>query len=193
MRSVALVAACGGLLLAAYGGSQSGQANNARGNDSIGSRVQSGASGNNLAPGNGMAMLAVPLGKERALEVMKARHDGMDAIGDATKAIHRALAGSTPDLATVRAKAASIAQLSRNASGWFPRGTGPDVAKTGAKPDIWQSPDDFAAKLRGFQSAAAAFNAAAAGNDVAAINARFSDLGGACKACHDKYRAEMKH
>ena len=39
----------------------------------------------------------------------------------------------------------------------------------------------------------AAFNQAAAGNDVAAIKKSFADLGNSCKACHDKYRAEEKH
>ena len=37
------------------------------------------------------------------------------------------------------------------------------------------------------------FNAAAASGDVGAIKARYADLGGACKACHDKYRSEMHH
>jgi hypothetical protein len=97
------------------------------------------------------------------------------------------------DLATVRSNAAKVAQLSQQASGWFPAGTGPDVAKTGAKPEIWQTPDDFAAKLHNFQAAAQAFNATARGNDLAAINAKFGELGQACKACHDKYRAEMHH
>jgi cytochrome c556 len=94
---------------------------------------------------------------------------------------------------TVRSSAAQIADLSRKASGWFPAGTGPDVGKTGAKPEIWKNPDDFASKLRSFQGAAKAFNAAASGNDLAVAKARYADLGGACKACHDKYRAEMHH
>jgi cytochrome c556 len=193
MRFVAFAAACACLSLAACGGSGFGEANNAKAKIISGSSTSMSAVGHEPAPTIGMAMLAVPLSKARALEVMKARHDGMVAIGDANKAAHRALAGSSPDLPTVRSSAARIAQLSHDASGWFPQGTGPDVAKTGAKPDIWQSPEDFAAKLRSFQSAAAAFNAAASGSDVAAMNARYSELGGACKACHDKYRAEMKH
>ena len=28
---------------------------------------------------------------------------------------------------------------------------------------------------------------------IGPIKARFADMGGTCKACHDKYRAEMKH
>ena len=136
-----------------------------------------------------VAALAVPLSRDKALTVMNTRHDGMEAIGDGTKAIHRGLSGTT-DLSAVRANAAKIAQLSQQASGWFPAGTGPDVAKTRAKPDIWKNADDFGAKLRNFQAAARAFNAAASGNDTAAMSARFSDLGATCKACHDEYRAE---
>jgi cytochrome c556 len=138
-----------------------------------------------------MLMLAVPLGKDRALAVMKARHDGMEAMGDSIKAIHRAQSG--PDLAAIRSNGAKIAQLSQQASGWFPAGTGPDVAKTRAKADIWRNSEDFAVKLRNFQAAAHAFNAAASGNDTAAINASFGHLNGACKACHDTYRAEEQH
>lgn len=132
---------------------------------------------------NSMAMLAVPLSNAQALQVM---------IADAQKAIHRAL-GPTPDLATLKANSGKLALLSRASSRWFPAGTGPDVGKTRAKAEIWQNAEDFAAKLRNFQAAVQAFDAAARGNDVAAITARFADLNGTCKACHDKYRAEEQH
>lgn len=138
------------------------------------------------------AALAAPLAKDRALVVMKQRHDGMHMIADAAKAIHRAL-GDTPDTATVKANSAKLLMASRMASKWFPEGTGPDVGKTRAKPEIWQNREDFAAKMRNFQVAARAFDSAVQKNDVAAMNARFSDLDGTCKACHDKYRSEEKH
>jgi cytochrome c556 len=93
----------------------------------------------------------------------------------------------------VRSSAANIANLAAKASGWFPLGTGPDVGKTGAKPEIWQNQADFLAKLHNFQAAARAMNAAAAGADVSVMNARFDAMDNACKACHDKYRSEMKH
>jgi cytochrome c556 len=139
-----------------------------------------------------VAALAAPLSSDRALQIMKTRHDGMHAIADSAKAIHRALEAS-PDLPTVRSNAAKMVQLSQQVSHWFPAGTGPDVGKTRAKPEIWQNTEDFASKMRNFQAAARAFNAAARGNDVTAMNARFADLDGTCKACHDKYRAEEKH
>jgi cytochrome c556 len=96
-------------------------------------------------------------------------------------------------LAVVRASSVKIAQLSREASGWFAKGTGPELGKTGAKPEIWQNPQDFAAKLGSFQKAAQIFDAAARGSDANATKARFADMAGTCKACHEKYRSEMHH
>ncbi|MGE5562140.1 MAG: c-type cytochrome [Bacillota bacterium] len=196
MRSNFVAAAAACAMLAACNW-KAGQANSAQGNISQDNRppatAQESTVTNNAAASNEMAMLAVPAVKgAEAARIMHERHEGMEAIGDATKAINRTLKG-TPDLSVVRANAAKIAQLSKQASGWFPAGTGPDVGKTGAKPEIWQSPEDFASKLRSFQAAADQFNAAARGNDIAAINAKFAALGQSCKACHDKYRAEMKH
>lgn len=196
MRSTLIAAAAACSLLTACNW-KAGQANSAQGNISRdnrppaaanGSAVTNSAATNGLAT-NAMVMLAVPVSKDRALQIMHVRHEGMEAMGDATKAIHRALSGG-PDLAVVRANASKIAQLSEQASTWFPAGTGPDVGKTRAKPAIWQNPDDFATKLRTLQTAARALETAASGNDVAAMNARFGALGGTCKSCHDSYRAE---
>ena len=199
MRSKLVAAAAVCALLAACNW-KAGQANSAQGNISQDNRppataessAVTNAQATNRVASNAMAMLAVPVPRDRALALMKQRHDGMELIGDATKAIHRELAG-TPNVDVVRVNAAKIAMVSREAARWFPAGTGPDVGKTRAKPEIWQTPDDFAAKLRNFQAAAAALMSAARANDTAAMNARFADLGGTCKACHDKYRAEEKH
>ena len=187
MRIVMTAAAC--LLLAACGGPQTSQANNAQANISNDSRTSETANAS-----NGMVMLAVPsVSGDAAAKVMHARHEGMETIGKDFKAIHREFDSPTPNLALVRTAAGQITGLSREASGWFPAGTGPDVGKTGAKPEIWQDPKDFASKLSAFQRAAAAFNATTTHNDVAQMKARYGDLGGACKACHDKYRSEMHH
>jgi cytochrome c556 len=191
LNFLAATAMC--VLLAACGGAKSSQANNVQANMSGSAQVADNAAGSAVAPANGMAMLGGPLSKDQALAVMHQRHEGMETIGKTTKAIKRALDSDPADLATVRAGAAQIADLSRKASGWFPAGTGPDLGKTGAKPEIWQTPDDFTAKLHNFQGAAKAFNMAAMSGDAAATKAKFGELGQACKACHDKYRAEMHH
>ena len=180
--------------LGACGGWKSGQANNAQANISKDSRPPATANASVVTNStNGMVMLAVPLPRDRALQVMKARHEGMEQIGKGTKAVIRELNAASPNLAVVRGSAAAIDRLAQQASGWFPLGTGPDVAKTRAKPDIWQNGQDFASKLHNFQLAARSFDAAARSGDVNAIKGRFADLGGACKACHDKYRAEENH
>lgn len=183
---IVLLAATACVLLAACGGPETSQANNSQANIA-----------NNASPPattNNMAMIAVkPLPKAQALKVMHVRHEGMEAIGRNNRTLRRELSSGSPSVPNVRSAAANIANLAGRASGWFPLGTGPDVAKTGAKPEIWQNQADFTTKLRTFQGAARALNAAASGNDVAAMKARFADLGGACKACHDKYRTEMHH
>ena len=196
MRSKLVAAAAACVLVTGCGSYKSGQANSSQGNISNESRPAATANASENAPANDMVMLAVPsVSGAQAAAVMHDRHEGMETIGKNFKELHRQLDSTSTDLAAVRSSAAAIADLSRKASGWFPVGTGPDVGKTGAKPDIWlpQNQSDFAAKLHAFQKAAQVFNGAAAGGGVNAIKARYADLGGACKACHDKYRAEMKH
>ena len=135
---------------------------------------------------------AAPATKEEALKVMHERHEGMEQIGKSTKAIKRQLDSSAPDVAEIQKAAATIADLAAKSPNWFPQGTGPDVGKTGAKPEIWQNYADFAAKDADFGKAAQAFNAAAASGNLDAIRAGFADLGKSCKACHDKYRSDVR-
>jgi len=139
----------------------------------------------------GVGFAALP--KNKALAIMHQRHEGMEKIGDTNKLLRREITSSSPFMPAVKSGAATIASLSKQANGWVPAGTGPHVGKTGAKPEIGQNQQDFVAKLRNFQGAAQAFNAAAQSGDMNSIKARYSDLGGTCKACHDKYRSEMKH
>ena len=141
---------------------------------------------------NPEAIPVPPATKEAALKLMHERHEGMEKIGKATKALSREVKADAPELATVRSSAATIAELAPKVSAWFPKGTGPDVGKTHAKPAIWEKPEDFAAKVRSFQAAAQKFNATATAGDSAAIKAGFGDLGKTCKACHDNYRSEVK-
>jgi cytochrome c556 len=172
------------VVLAACGGAEMSQANNAQANIA------------NAAVPTATAAASVVTAKvsgAEAARVMHERHEGMETIGKTTKALKRELDSASPNVTSLRAGAAQIADLSRKASGWFPAGTGPDVGKTGAKPEIWQNPEDFAAKLHNFQVAAKAFNTAGMSGDVGAIKARFGELGSTCKACHDKYRKEMHH
>lgn len=186
MRIAFLVSAASMAVLAACGGPETSQANNSQANISNDSRPANSAEATNLEARLSMG----DVGK-----VMHARHEGMESIGRAFKALHREFDSSSPFVPTVRSSSAQIASLSRQASRWFPAGTGPEAGKTGAKPEIWQPQNkaDFAAKLSALQKAALALNAAAASGDMNAAKARYAELGGTCKACHDKYRTEMHH
>jgi cytochrome c556 len=86
-----------------------------------------------------------------------------------------------------------MTSLARDGSGWFARGTGPELGKTGARPEIWQNEPDVAAKLSAFQKAAQAFADAAGGAGTGPMKSRFANMDGTCKACHDKYRSQMHH
>lgn len=191
MRNALIAATIASAMLSACGGPQTSSANNTQSNMSDTASPPATASGSTVTPGSAPDMSAVS--GDQAKTVMHERHEGMETIGKTTKALKRQLDSGSPDMAEVRAGAAQIADLSGKASGWFHAGTGPDVGKTGAKPDIWQNQQDFAGKLHGFQDAATAFNTAAMSGDAPSIKAKFGELGQSCKACHDKYRAEMHH
>lgn len=138
------------------------------------------------------SMRGKPMNHQAAMRRMHERHEGMEQIGKSFKLAGRSLKSEPSDLTVVRSAAATIARLASRTPTWFPAGTGPDVGKTRAKPEIWQKPADFVARDRAFQQAAAAFDAAAKSGDMAAAQARFSDLGKTCKTCHDSYRSEEK-
>ena len=138
------------------------------------------------------SMQGKPMPHGAAMQRMHERHEGMEQIGKSFKIAGRTLKSDAPDLAQVRSSAATIAQLGARTPTWFPAGTGPNVGKTRAKPEIWQKPADFVARDTAFRQASAAFNSAAKSGEMAAIQARFGDLGKTCKACHDSYRSEEK-
>lgn len=154
--------------------------------------ADNGAVASNTAAARPAHSLGAPVSGDDAKRVMDERHEGMEEIGDAFKALSGAVKAADPDLPKVQEEAATLARLAPEVSGWFPPGTGPDVGKTRAKAEIWQKPEDFAAKRNAFQQAAQAFNAAAQSGDLAVIKARHGDLGKSCKGCHDLYRREKK-
>ena len=186
MRLFVIAAAV--LPLAACGGPDTSQANNAQTNMSAEASPPATA-----VPTTATMPTAAPRTKEEALKIVHERHEGMERLGKAAKAIGRELKSSKPSLETIRASAKTITDFAPRVASLFPPGTGPDVGKTGAKPAIWENPQDFTAKSGDFQRAAQAVGGAAQQGNLNAVKARFADLGKTCKACHDKYRAEMKH
>ena len=129
----------------------------------------------------------------QALDPITERRDAMKGNGAAAKAINEILqsGGSAADIAP---HAAKINDVAMKVATLFPAGSdkpqGKDPGQTMAKAEIWQNPDDFAAKLKAFGDEAAMLNTAVAGGDMAAISAEFEKVGGTCGGCHKVYRAK---
>ena len=58
------------------------------------------------------------------------------------------------------------------------------------KPEMWTNRPDFDQKLNTLVARSEALAKTAAGGDAAASKAAFFEMAQACKACHDKYRAD---
>ena len=184
MRIVMFAAAGACMLLAGCGGPQTSQANNAQANISNDSRESNAA-----APANAMVMLAVAPARDQALKIMHERHEAMEGLGKAMKTLHRELDSSKPDINVVRAQTSTMASVAAKIPSWFPAGTGPDVGKTRAKPEIWKQPALFTKTSKDYLAAAQGIDAAAKAGDLHKVMALHESVDKACKACHDPFRA----
>ena len=64
------------------------------------------------------------------------------------------------------------------------------VTGSKAKPDLWTNRADFDAKMKDLVDRSATLATVAKTGDAAASKQAFLDTAGACKACHDKYKAD---
>jgi len=126
-----------------------------------------------------------------AAQLIAARQQNYKQIGKAFKAVNDELKKDSPSVDTLRGNARTLDQLARRVPGWFPKGTGPEAGvKTAALPVIWQKPAEFRAAAARLAAAARALDAAAAKGDVAQVRTATGALGGACKNCHQSFKAQ---
>lgn len=119
------------------------------------------------------------------------RQAGYKKMGAAFKAINEELRKDAPDAKLIAANARIVNAQAAQVPKWFPKGTGPEAGfKTKAKPAIWAEPAKFAAAGANLQAEAAKLQSLSAAGDLDAVKAQVRAVGGACKACHDPYRAE---
>jgi cytochrome c556 len=135
-----------------------------------------------IAAASVVALAATPA------EMQKIRHEHYEKLGEDFKTVRDNSRGS-PDWAALEKAAASIQEATVNQMQWFPKGTGPEAGKTRALPEIWSKPADFDAAQKMFADRAPALVAAVKAKDADAVGKAFRDLGGACKNCHDNFRA----
>ena len=97
------------------------------------------------------------------------------------------------DQATVAAAANAIAAIANSGMGslYSPDTTTEQLGKaTRLKPEFFQNLDEAGQIGRNFTAAANQLAKVAAEGDQAAIKKAFGDVGGSCKSCHDKFRAD---
>ena len=100
-----------------------------------------------------------------------------------------AVRGKTPYVkADFERYANRVAQIAPMLLEAFPAGSG--VGKTEAKPEIWTNWADFQVKMKALETESAALATLAKGGDFEKIKVQFSKVGGTCKGCHDKYKAD---
>ena len=134
------------------------------------------------------AVMAVAVYAATPQEAQKARHEHYEELGDAFKAVRDNSKGE-PDWAALGKAAQTVVDASVDQQKWFAKGTGPEAGKTRALPEIWAKPGDFTAAQKMFSDRAPKLLAAVRAKDQAGVQAAFKEVGGACKNCHDNFRA----
>lgn len=134
----------------------------------------------------GAAAVAAVLGGVAAQVVAETPRSGaMKEMGKNMKAIKELISGNG-SAADAGAPAQKIAEIAAKIPDLFPQGS--DAPDDGAKAEIWQNWDDFAAKAKSLQAEATMLASAAGGGDLATVGAQFEKVGGTCGACHKQYR-----
>ena len=114
----------------------------------------------------------------------------MRQMGGAQRALNTELGKEAPDAAALKAAAARLDSLSGQLPTWF---AAPVTGfPTAGKPEIWSDATGFAAAAQGLKGQTTKLAGLADGGDIAGLKAQAGALGGACKACHDVYRAPEK-
>jgi cytochrome c556 len=95
------------------------------------------------------------------------------------------------DMAAIQLRASRFAAISSMSLEVWAPGTGMDKLKDSkAKPEIWTKMDDFKAKGEKMIAESKKLAEAAKGGSMDAVKAQVGEVGKACKACHDDFRAE---
>ena len=135
------------------------------------------------------AVMAVAVYAATPQEAQKARHEHYENLGDAFKAVRDNSRGDTPDWSALEKAASTVVEASVDQQQWFAKGTGSEAGKTRALPEIWTKAEDFTAAQKMFSDRAPKLLAAVKAKDAAGVQAAFKEVGGACKNCHDNFRA----
>ncbi len=148
--------------------------------------------GSAMIVGSGLAQ--APTAPADKAAFMKERHHHFHEIGAAFKGVLDEFKKSDPSAAELQKYTAVMDNYAQQVPTWFPVGTGPETGiKTQALATIWQRPDEFKKDAAALAAAAHNINVAAQSGNLDAVRAGIAPLGGACKSCHEVFRARDEH
>src|SRR5688572_8798367 len=101
----------------------------------------------------------------------------------------RTAAEKGADIKTLAVQARNLPGWAKALPGMFPEGTGPGIANTRARAEIWSNRADFEQKAADYAAAAERLAQAAAAGDMNEGGRQWDAVRLACAACHDKYRS----
>jgi len=143
----------------------------------------------------GLALAATPLWvaaqtPNAAQKTIKYRQAALTLLGYNIGPISAMMKGEIPfDAAKAELHATRLAQVAPMILEGFPADS-----QTGApnksKPEIWQNMDDFSAKMADLEKATGALVTATRTGEQRQVGAALGAVGNACKACHDRYKAD---
>ncbi len=129
-----------------------------------------------------------------AASIVKSRKDFFHVLGKAAKGSGEEFKKAPPSITEIQKFAAILDAEAPKLPGHFPAGSGPESGvKTEAKADIWAKPDAFRKAAADLAAAAHTYNLAAQKGDLLAAGAAMKAVGGACKACHEEFKAKDEH
>ena len=120
-------------------------------------------------------------------DVVKYRQSVMKANGGHMAAAGAIVQGKVAHKDRLPDHARALESLNKNIAALFPKGSDKE---TDAREEVWLKWAEFEKRAKDAQDKAGAFAKAVGANDMQAAAARYKELGGACKACHQDYRSD---
>ncbi|HLW26293.1 MAG TPA: cytochrome c [Kiloniellales bacterium] len=149
-----------------------------------------------VAAAVGFLLLTPALAEADPAALIQERQEFMKELGSNLKAIRDYVQQGTGSPEEVAEAARHIGERADEIPDLFPEGTGMNEVdiETGARPEIWEDPEDFAAKAASLREAALNFadQAEQNGDDRATMGRGLATLGrDGCGACHQVYREDL--
>lgn len=124
-------------------------------------------------------------------DAIRTRINSYKQLGASFKTVNDLLRRGDISIPALPQAAQRVANAAKQQYRWFPSSSrAAPGTRTAALPEIWSKAAEFKAAQDSFAKEAALLANLAGKGDAAAIRSQAKRVGGACKSCHDRFRAE---